>query len=254
VRPSQLATALAQARRDARLLDGAPAPVRSVEDAYTVQDKLVELSGGGVRGWKVTALAEADQRRFSSTRPVAGALLEARVHDAPARLALSSFVQPLLECEVAFVLGADLPPRDRPYQRAEIENAIAAVVALFEVADNRVAAEAPNLLKLADSMGNGEVVIGTPVSDWRSVDVTRPEQDIVLTLDGAVVEKGSKSQILGDPLLAVVALANAQPLPAGGLRRGQIVTTGTCTKPVPLRKGAYAADFGTLGIVRMTIE
>jgi 2-keto-4-pentenoate hydratase len=254
VNPSPLAQALAKARRDARLLQDASVPVDSVEAAYAVQDDLVALSGGDVRGWKVTALGDADQARFSSTRPVAAALLAARVHDAPAHLALSSFIQPLLECEVAFVLGADLPARDTPYQRAEIENAIAAVLPLFEVADNRVAAEAPNLLKLADSMGNGELVVGKPVSDWRSIDVTKPEQDIVLTLDGVVVEKGSKSQILGDPLLAVVALANAQPLPAGGLRRGQIVTTGTCTKPAPLRKGEYIADFGALGTVRMTVE
>ena len=251
---SELAKTLATARRDARLLHEASVPVDSVEAAYAVQDELVALSGGGVRGWKVTALAETDQQKFSSTRPVAGALLAARVHDAPTRLALSGFIQPLLVCDVAFVLGADLPARGAPYQRAEIEAAIAAVLPLFEVADNRVAADAPNLLKLADSMGNGELVVGTPVSDWRSIDVTRPEQDITLTLDGAVVEKGSTSQILGDPLLAVLALANAQPLPAGGLRRGQIVTTGTCTTPAPLRKGEYVGDFGALGTVRMVVH
>ena len=59
--PSPLAQALAKARRDARLLEGAPVPVGSVEAAYAVQDELVTLSGGGVRGWKVTALGDADQ-------------------------------------------------------------------------------------------------------------------------------------------------------------------------------------------------
>jgi 2-keto-4-pentenoate hydratase len=51
-----------------------------------------------------------------------------------------------------------------------------------------------------------------------------------------------------------MALANAQPLPAGGLRRGQIVTTGTCTTPVPLRAGRYAADFGPLGVVTLEVR
>jgi 2-keto-4-pentenoate hydratase len=51
----------------------------------------------------------------------------------------------------------------------------------------------------------------------------------------------------------VTALANAQPLPAGGLKAGQIVTTGTCTTPLPLQRGEYVADFGVLGSVKLSV-
>ena len=53
--------------------------------------------------------------------------------------------------------------------------------------------------------------------------------------------------------MAVVTLANAQPLPAGGLKRGQIVTTGTCTTPLALEQGVYVADFGPLGSLSLTV-
>ena len=72
-----------------------------------------------------------------------------------------------------------------------------------------------------------------------------------------ITERGSSARILGNPLLAVIALANAQsaaqPLPAGGLKRGQIVTTGTCTTPIPPKVGRYVGEFGPLGSMQLDI-
>jgi 2-keto-4-pentenoate hydratase len=100
-------------------------------------------------------------------------------------------------------------------------------------------------------MGNGAFISGTPVRDWRKLDLDNLA--VTLTHDGDVVERGSSARILGNPLLAVVALANAQPLPADGLKRGQIVTTGTCTTPIPPKRGVYVGEFGALGTLRLDI-
>ena len=223
----------------------------NVADGYAVQTLLAQRPGHDVRGWKVTALAAEQQRLFSSDRPVAGALLAPFFHAAPATLSLKSYVTPLLECEVAFLLGADLPARAQPYTRAEIEAAVEAVVPAMEIADCRWPATAPDLLKLADSMGNGAFIAGAPLRDWRKLDLTGLA--VTLSLDGSVIDKGSSARILGNPLLAVIALANAQPLPAGGLKRGQIVTTGTCTTPLALRTGRYTGDFGPLGSLQIDV-
>jgi 2-keto-4-pentenoate hydratase len=239
---------LAWARREARRLNEKDVTaVPDVHAAYRIQSELAILAQGDVRGWKVTALSPADQAKFSCSRPVAGALLGGHVHRAPAKLALSHFVAPLLECEVAFVLGDDLPQREKPYERSEIARAIAHVIAVFEIADGRVAEDAPDLLKLADCMGNGALITGMPIDP---IDVTNIE--ITLRREGEVLRRGNSARILSDPLNAVLALANAQPLPAEGLRQGQIVTTGTCTDPVELRKGNYVAEFGPLGTLEMT--
>jgi 2-keto-4-pentenoate hydratase len=244
---TSFAAALAQARAEARILGHAAweGSIRSVSDAYAVQDELAR--GHAVRGWKVTALKPEQQRGYRADRPVAGALLAPFVHASPAALPLAAFITPLLECEVAFLLGADLPPRAAPYSRQEIEAAIEAVVPVMEVADGRFAPEAPDLLKLADDMGNGAFIVGGPFKDWRKLDLG--QINVTLTLDDHETWQGESARILGNPLLAVIALANAQPLPAGGLKRGQIVTTGTCTTPIPPRAGEYVAQFDAIGSV-----
>jgi 2-keto-4-pentenoate hydratase len=248
---ADLVDELARARSEVRVLEAGPwrASVTSVAEAYEIQSQLAARAGNAVRGWKVTALGIEQQRGYLTDRPVAGALLAPFVHSAPAELSAARFVVPLLECEVAFVLGADLPPRQLPYTRGEIEAAIEAVVPAMEIADSRWPADAPDLLKLADSMGNGAFITGTPLRDWRKLDLENLA--VTLTHDGSVAERGSSARILGNPLLAVIALANAQPLPAGGLKRGQIVTTGTCTNPIPPKPGAHVGEFGALGTLQL---
>jgi len=249
---SDLALRLASARADARLVELIPEDTfASVEDAYRIQTELIAHSGGDVRGWKVTALAAADQMKYGASRPVAGPLLAPFVQDAPANVSRSSLITPLLECEIAFVLGTDLRPRDKPYEQAEIEAAIAAVVPAFELADSRVPTSSPDLMKLADAMGNGLFIVGPRFDNWRKLELG--QISIALTHEGTIIERGSSSRILGNPLLAVMALANAQPLAGYGLMAGQIVTTGTCTTPIGIFNGRYVADFGPLGAIDLTV-
>lgn len=254
---NDLTDELARARAETRILDANAwrHVVTSVEDGYAAQTLLAARAGDDVRGWKVTALSPEQQRLYLADRPVGGAMLAPFVHIAPATLSVGSFLTPLLECEVSFLLGADLPARDKPYTRADIEAAIEAVVPAMEIADCRWPDDAPGLLKLADSMGNGAFISGEPVANWRQLDLTAI--DVTLSHDGKVSERGSSARILGNPLLAVIELANAQssaqPLPAGGLKRGQIVTTGTCTTPIRLLPGRYAGDYGALGTVQLDI-
>ena len=113
-----------------------------------------------------------------------------------------------------------------------------------------VPADAPGPLRLADSMGNGAFVHGGPLTNWRGFDRAGP---VSLRIDGAFVEEGSGAKILGDPLKAVQALANAQPL-SSPLLAGQIVTTGTATTPLRIEGPCQAeADFGPLGKISVKI-
>jgi 2-keto-4-pentenoate hydratase len=244
--PAALARRLHDARASARAVEIDTTVVGSIDAAYAIQSELIDLAGGDLKGWKVTALTHKDQQKFGADRAVAGAVLGEFVYPSGSQLSLSSFVAPLIECEIAFLLGADLPPRSSPYSRSEVEAAIAAVVPVFEFPDSRVGPSAGDLVKLADVMNNGALVIGTPVEDWRSLDL--PRIDVRLEFAGRVIAEGSSARILGDPVLALLALANAYPLPAP-LRAGQIVTTGTCTDPVAVRPGRYIASFSGLGEV-----
>ncbi|MFG1261567.1 2-keto-4-pentenoate hydratase [Xanthobacter aminoxidans] len=247
---ARLAGLLHAARQDARLAE-LPADTRlpaTPEEAYRVQAEIVRRSGQTILGWKVTALKEEDCAAYGGTRPVAGPLLSGWVFPAPAEAPLSRFIAPLLECEFAFLLGQDLPPRETPYTLEEIADAVAALIPAFEIADGRVRPDAPGALRLADSMGNGAFIPGPPVTDWHALDRAGP---VTLVIDGIEIETGSGARILGDPLKAVQHLANAQPLCAP-LLAGHIITTGTATTPARL-EGArrVEADFGAVGVVKM---
>jgi len=250
---ADLARQLASARAQASVLDAAPwlDSVINVENGYRVQAHLAQLAGNDVRGWKVTALSPDQQRGYSTTQPVAGGLLAPYVHASPVTIALAQFVAPLLECEVAFVLGQDLPARAERYGREEIEAAIDAVVPAIEIADCRWPPNAPDLLKLADSMGNGVFIVAQPLKHWKTLELS--SLAVTLSHDGTEAACGTSARILGNPLFAVIALANAQPLPTGGLKRGQFVTTGTCTTPIPPRPGHYVGHFGALGSIALDI-
>src|SRR5689334_22911322 len=86
---ADLAERFAVARHEARLAKLEPADaIASVDEAYGVQAELIKRANNDVRGWKVTALASADQKKYSSSRPVAGPLLGPYVHSAPATVSL----------------------------------------------------------------------------------------------------------------------------------------------------------------------
>lgn len=254
--------ALIAARREAHLVDPLPAGWVPAElpIAYRMQ-RAIARPLGETRGWKVAALTPAQQHAMSVPGPVAGPLLAPWVQQSAGRLSLASFIAPKLECEFAFELIRDLPERAagaKPYTRSEVEAAIGHLRIGIEVCDSRLPADMPTLLQLADGFNNGAYIVGPASADWNHVDYATQEIVLRAVIDGKRTElaRGSGQPILqGDPVGAVLLLANAQPPGYGGLRAGQFVTTGSCTGAVAV-PGACAveADFGALGMVRLRFE
>jgi 2-keto-4-pentenoate hydratase len=74
-------------------------------------------------------------------------------------------------------LGADLPAAKAPYGRDHVANAIAAVMAAFDLVDEREAdyrrLAAQVLILIADNAWNAGIVLGPPVRHWGTVDQFR---------------------------------------------------------------------------------
>jgi 2-keto-4-pentenoate hydratase len=192
-----------------------------VADAYAVQERVVrEL--GPVGAWKVGAASP-------SAEPVRAPILAATIHRSPAALPAGGFHVIGIEAEIAYRLGTDLPARTRPYTGEEVAAAIEGMLPAIELVDTRLAdhAAAPPLWKLADNQINWGLVTGAPATDWRRFDpLTQP---VRLEVDGAVVAEGRGGNTAGDPFRLLVWLADHCGSHCGGLRRGQIVTTGSLT-------------------------
>jgi len=249
--------ALAEARRTARRIDPVPPEwvPQGLDDAVRLQGA-VAADLGATRGWKVSAVTAEQQRQLGVPCPIAGALLEPWIRPSGGSFELARFVAPRLECEFAFEMARDLPGRETAWSRAEVEAAIGALRIVIEVVDSRLPPGSPVWMELADDLNNGGFVVGPASADWRGVRYA--QQEIVLRGPGAgareaELARGSGAAVLdGDPVGAVVLLANLASMRARGLRAGDIVTTGSCTGALPVKlPGDYEADFGALGRVRI---
>lgn len=238
-----VAALLADAHRTGGHIDALPpASIPSTTaEAHAIQDAVVQLLGEPVVGWKVSGT--------SSEKAAHGAILASRMLSSPATL-LSSLV-PLMgvEGEVAFRALHDVPPRDTPYDRAEISQSFAALAAI-EVVDSRFTSysETPVIHRLCDLMSNGGLIHDEPNEDWQRLDLHTI--DVTLEVDGETVVRSHGGHADGDPLLPVIAFANTH-----GVRADQVVTSGTFTGLTFAKPGeTVRCSFEGLGSVTVTFS
>ncbi|MCB2054803.1 MAG: fumarylacetoacetate hydrolase family protein [Geminicoccaceae bacterium] len=205
---------------DDAALAGVAMPTSPAE-AYAVQ-AAVAAETGPVGGWKVGRPAPDADATFA---PIFTADIVANPYHPPS-LPCSDLG---LECEIAFELATDLPGRAEAYTRAEVEAAIATARPVVELVWSRLEARdrAPPLLKLADNGINGGLVLGAPIADWRSRGFD--DLDITLVAGDRTIKTRRGPNPGGDPVDLLRALADLCKDHCGGLRRGQIVTTGSYT-------------------------
>jgi 2-keto-4-pentenoate hydratase len=170
----------------------------------------------------------------------------------------AEFIAPRIECEFAFELARDLPPRAGVYSRDEVAAATAALRPAIELVDPRLPRGSGALAEIADGFNNGALIAGPRWHEWRGLACAAI--GITLTAVGAdghasTLAEGSGRAILdGDPFGALVLLANAQP-PGRGLRAGDVITTGSCTGAPRLPgPGRYRAEFAGLGRVELQLD
>ena len=100
--------------------------------------------------------------------------------------------------------------------------------AIFEIVGARLGAppQVPFATFLADSLGNAYTVVapGSPVN-------VLPQRPLLLR-QGEHCAEGLHPQL--DPLAPLVAYANQQADALGGLRRGQVIITGSFTGAIPI--------------------
>jgi len=221
----------------------------TLEAGYEVQRSFVQHSGETVVGWKIAATSIAGQRHINVEGPIAGRLLESRVHHSPGRVQLGRNRMSVAEAEFAFVLGKALPARSAPYTEAEAFSAVAAVHPAIEIPDSRyldfTRAGGPQLA--ADNACACQFILGPAAGpDLQSFNFAA--HPVRLVIDGEEATRGTGADALGDPRTALAWIANNHVLQGGSLKAGDIVTTGVCGQPSPIRLGSrVVADFGGLG-------
>ena len=169
--------------------------------AYSVQREMVTLASLPRAGWKVGATNAAMQTLFGIDEPASAPMFQPFCFASPAELAVFPDQGASVECEFAFLFARDLPPRSQAYTRAEVLDAVEALVPAIEVVGCRFAGgfgELGGVRLVADMSGNSAFVAGPRTADWQAVDVKG--QGVRLFVNDAFVVEGVGANALGDPL------------------------------------------------------
>lgn len=243
-----LARALADARLSRRPHAFSPkqAPADTA-DAYRIQAEVAQVLGTGAAGWK-TGFAPTPERT-----PMAGPIFACDMVKNGGSYALAAGEEVKVEVELAIRLGRDLPPGPT-YSVADILAATAEMLVGIELVGTRYAEPdaAPFAARLADNFNNAFYVTGEGRTDFAAL--ARVGLPCRLWIDGTLVADHPGVHPDGDPLAPVAAWACAQADRLGGLRAGQIITTGSLNQPVPLSGPArIEAELEGLGRVRLSL-
>jgi len=249
LRANEIPNALWQARLNGSTV--AAAAIDSEDDAYAMQARLNECATAKVVGYKIGATLPPALELLSLSEPFFGPLFDTHCRENDTDVALSGQHKNMLETEFVVGLGADIPAREKDYERDEILDAVAWVSGGFEIVGTRFDTEFKGAGRhfIADSGANVDFVMGTKYTDWQSLDLA--QHPATLYLNGEQKAAGHSGMSLWEhPFGPVAWLANHRVMATRGLKAGDIITTGSCTGMTPVSAGDTAeADFGPLGKV-----
>jgi 2-keto-4-pentenoate hydratase len=211
--------ALVEARRRGNRIEKLPAAPSSIAEAHLIQDRVAAALGEAVGAFKINAMP--------GDEPTRGLIYARMIRPSPARIAPAEAPHLGVEAEIAFRFTRDLPASDAPYGREEVVEAMAALPAIEVVSSRfRDPLTRPPLEQLADNLINGALVPGAETREWSRLDLARLH--VTLEVNGETVVRQQGGHAGSDPAGFAVALVNAMR-DAGGVKAGQIVTTGSWT-------------------------
>jgi 2-keto-4-pentenoate hydratase len=232
---------------------------RDLTEAYAVQDAFVALKAaqcGPVAGHKIALTSAQMQAMVGLHAPIGGRMHARQLVGGPAKVRARDYIRLIVEFEIGFRMGGDLPPRASPYAFEEVGAAVAAAMPALELADDRGAdyttLSARALELSADNAWNEGAVLGAPVADWRSLDLAALRG--TATINGEIVGEGCGADAMGHPLAALRWVANHLGARGQGLRRGDIVICGSLvTSKFPAAGDRVRFDAGPLGGVELHV-
>lgn len=231
-------------------------PEMTIEDGYAIQRAWVQLelaAGHSIRGRKIGLTSRAMQLSSQIDEPDYAPLMDDMFFDSGSDIAMSHFIAPRVEVELAFILGKPLEgPRVSIF---DVLSATDYVTPAIEIIDSRIEQfdrETKVMRKVFDTISDfaanaGIVLGGRPV---KPMDLDLRWVGALLHKNGVIEETGVAAGVLGHPATGVAWLANKIAPYGERLNAGDVVLAGSFTRPTPAAAGdSFHADYGPLGSV-----
>ena len=225
-------------------------------DAYEVQKQFSKFSKKGIFGWKIAASNKAGQEHIGALSPLAGVLLEEKKNTYNENINLLPNQMLVAEVEFIFKMKHDLDFNKSNYSEQDTLLIIDSLNAGIELPDSRFL----NFTKvgeanlIADNACAHQFILGPKLSDdWKNKNLK--DQKVSISVNDEISEYGLGENVLGSPILALNWLLNELLEFKIPLKQGHFVSTGTVTKPIPIKKGDIVkADYSDLGNFQISLN
>lgn len=223
-------------------------PEITVEDAYHIQQRMLSrriAKGERVVGKKIGVTSAPVMNLLGVNQPDFGYMLDGMIYNEGESIPVDTLIQPRAEGEIAFMLKKDL--MGPGVTAADVLAATEGVMACFEIVDSRIRDWKIRIQDtVADNASCGVFVLGDRLVDPREVDLVTC--GMVLEKNGDIVATGAGAATLGNPVNAMVWLANTLGRLGIPLKAGEVVLSGSLGPLIPVQAGdALRVTIGGIG-------
>ena len=225
------------------------------QEAYGVQ--VYNESGLDPRvGWKIAATSKSGQRHIGVSGPIIGRITSSMLLKIDELVSPKSNRMMVVEPEFVFVFNSAIVPRNDPFTREEVLGYIKNLKLGLEFPNSRYShfETAGELNLIADNACAHQFMLGPTVSElWREIALF--EHIVKVQIGTQPHYEGKGSNVLGDPVNALLWFVNEASKQKFVINSGDFVTTGTLTNPVPFLSGdEIRVNFGELGEMACRID
>jgi 2-keto-4-pentenoate hydratase len=220
---------------------------------YAIQDALIKKQckrqNIQVAGYKISMTTPETQAIAGVNEPAYGTLLTTNLIKSGDTLSLSDLFSPLIETEIMFILQEDLSP-DADVNEVLQKSKLAAGI---EIPDARYINWFPNF-KLADLLSDntatGFVVISDVIKPLTYEQLANVKME--LFHNDEKIAEGVSSAVLGNPVDAVIWLAQKLAKHDKQLKKGMVISSGTFISPPVVKEGTYTVTYTNIGEAKIT--
>lgn len=231
-------------------------PDMTIDDGYAIQrewTRLEQADGRSIRGRKIGLTSRAMQLSSQINEPDYAPLMDDMFFEAGGAIPVSRFIAPRVEVELAFILARPLKgPGVSLFDVLSASHYVTPAIEIIDARIEQVDRASGTLRKVVDTISDfaanaGVILGGRPV---RPGDVDLRWVSALLHKNGVIEESGVAAAVLNHPANGVAWLANRIAPYGEQLNAGDIVLSGSFTRPTPAARGdVFHADYGPLGSI-----
>ncbi|MGX1024369.1 2-keto-4-pentenoate hydratase [Psychroflexus sp. MBR-150] len=210
---------------------------RDIDAAYQIQQLVTQkklAEGAKSVGKKIGLTSFAVQKQLGVDEPDFGVLTDEMQIKNHAKLSSENLMQPKAEAEWAFVLKHNLDVEN--ITLIDVKNAIDYAVVAIEIVGSRIKNWNIKITDtIADNASASHFVLGSKKIEWSKIDMVNCEMKMFKNSN--IVSEGNGQACMGNPLKAVLWLAQTMQKHHQPLQAGEIILSGALGPMTVIEKG-----------------